>query len=160
MNEDEDINGLTPEQVEFLYVYSREYNIGTACDITGIDRETILEWTNINPVFRKKLNSFKEKLLDSAEKTMFQLASKGDFKAAKYILDCLGQERGWGENNKDGLEAFIAPMISAAEAKLLGFINQNGSLVRPDNQQQLTVSKSNTEPKEIKMIEKEEDDGD
>ena len=115
--ENNDASGLTYEQTEFLYVLAREFNMSTACAIIGIDRATVLEWQNINPVFRRKMEECKEKMLDGAEKTMFQLAAKGDFKAAKYILDCHGRERGWGENNSDGLEAFIAPMISATEAK-------------------------------------------
>lgn len=80
--EEQDDSGLTPEQAEFLYVYSREYNIANACEITGIDRATVFEWQNICPVFRKKLEEFKEKLLDSH-----------------------GRERGWGENNSDGRAA-------------------------------------------------------
>lgn len=150
--EEQDDSGLTPEQAEFLYVYSREYNIANACEITGIDRATVFEWQNISPVFRKKLEEFKEKLLDSAEKTMFQLAAKGDFKAAKYILDSHGRERGWGENNSDGLEALIAPMISAAEAKLLGYVNVQGSLVRKEDVPQIKNEK------QAEVIE-EEDNG-
>ena len=127
-----DASELSHEQAEFLYVLAREFNISTACTIVGIDRATVLEWQNINPVFRRKMEECKEKLLDGAEKTMFQLAAKGDFKAAKYILDSHGRERGWGENTSDGLEAFIAPMISATEAKLLGFINSQGGLVKKE----------------------------
>jgi uncharacterized protein YjcR len=59
----------------------------------GINRNTVREWKN-KPEFKEELSRrLREQWEDSermAMDTMQTLASKGDFKAAKYILDNLG----------------------------------------------------------------------
>lgn len=59
----------------------------------GINRNTVREWKK-NPEFQEELkNRLSEQWQDSermAVTTMQTLASEGDFKASKYILDSLG----------------------------------------------------------------------
>lgn len=62
-------------------------------EIVGVNRNTITAWKR-NPEFQEEYQrQLKEMWKDSekiAVKTMIKLASDGDFKASKYILDSQG----------------------------------------------------------------------
>ena len=63
-------------------------------DEVGVNRNTISDWRRYNQEFKDEYSRrLKEKFAESegiAVETMRKLATDGDFKASKYILDSLG----------------------------------------------------------------------
>lgn len=89
---------------KFLEAYEKTYgNISASCEIAGISRQTLYRWmkskTEVNLKFRKDLTAIrpKEKLKDLAEAVIVHQLNLKNLDAAKYILDRIAKDRGYGK---------------------------------------------------------------
>lgn len=85
---------LKPQQMELLEAMLAHPMLSDVklAELLGINNKTVGVWKK-KPEFKEELDKrLKEQWKDSerlAQRTMLDLAAKGDFKAAKYILDSL-----------------------------------------------------------------------
>jgi predicted transcriptional regulator YheO len=59
-------------------------------------RTTVYEYLKVYPDVKEAYEDEKEKVLDIAETSLYQLAQQKDIQAVKYILDKKGEGRGYG----------------------------------------------------------------
>lgn len=91
----------------FIAAYERFCgNITEACKYAGIKRLTFYRWWNsetpINAEFRKRIEALRpiERQLDRAESVLNTHVENGSLKAAIYVLNKRGADRGYGEQFK------------------------------------------------------------
>lgn len=124
-----EMSHLSEQQIEFIYVLTHDYTVHSACRAVGIPRSLFIQWCEENPLFKEKIDEYKEALIDNAEKNLHKLADSGHFLAIKFILECHGRARGWGKPLEADEDTFT-PQITLAEGKLLGFSERIDELKR------------------------------
>lgn len=77
--------------IEAMLAYPAASQVKLA-EIVGVNRNTILAWKNneeFKAEYKKRLREMWEDAEAIAVQTMVNLATEGDFKASKYILDSM-----------------------------------------------------------------------
>lgn len=78
-------------EADFLDQLEKTPIISVACKKTGLSRQTIYRWKNIDPKFAQKIikgiTLGIDSVSDLAESQIIQLIKNGNFKALKYWLD-------------------------------------------------------------------------
>lgn len=76
-------------------------NMSAAADEVGLDRTTVHERCTKNPMLIKFMASLRQRLLDRAEAVNDKLIEEGDGTTARWVLDRLGKDRGYGRIGLD-----------------------------------------------------------
>lgn len=77
-------------------------NIGKACDIVKIHRQTYYLWLQEDPSFAKVVNDYEEKAVDDMEKVLQGIAKNTyNTPAAIAFLKAKGRHRGWQDQKQE-----------------------------------------------------------
>lgn len=68
-----------------------------AARLLGCHRHTITNYAKRHPEVAEALVDANDQLLDEAETALIDLVRERDFRAIRYVLNCKGRERGWGD---------------------------------------------------------------
>lgn len=68
-----------------------------AADRLGISRQALHKYVNAHPKMREALAEARMRVLDVAERNLFEKLDSGDVQVSQYILGRLGKDRGYGE---------------------------------------------------------------
>ncbi|GAB6036152.1 hypothetical protein JCM15519_07110 [Fundidesulfovibrio butyratiphilus] len=85
------------------------------CERLGCSRQTFYDYLRRFPKVEQALQDERDKILDLGEGSLYALVQGGDFNATKYLLNCKGKDRGWGETQQIQQETtsrrvvFVAP---------------------------------------------------
>lgn len=90
---------LNLDQLIYLFFLDLEGgHIGKSLKRMGISRHTLTKWRNQNLVFNEIISDSQEFLIDTAEVTLAKAVENGDVKAAQFILETQGKNRGYGKH--------------------------------------------------------------
>ena len=92
-----------------------------------VTRKTLYEWLGKpkNGWATAYLQDERERIIDVAEKSLFQKAQEKDMRAVKYLLSTIGKDRGYVDKKEIKIEGGIRTDLSEAEkADLLKELNK------------------------------------
>lgn len=81
---------------KFLGQLAVNTGVTTAAGMVGVTRQAIYKLIESDPEFAEQVKDAKERVLDTAQITVNRNVLNGDQRAAEYVLDNLGKERGFG----------------------------------------------------------------
>jgi len=71
--------------------------MSAAADLIGCDRHTVERYVHGSPTLIEIRNQAKQRLVDTAEVQLMNEVNKGNWKAVRFVLERLGQDRGYRE---------------------------------------------------------------
>ena len=69
--------------------------VSSACRMIGIERTTHYDWMKADPVYKKKVESIQDIVLDFAESSLHKQIKEGNTTATIFLLKCKGKSRGY-----------------------------------------------------------------
>ena len=92
------IKGTKENKDRFVEILTRRYgNKSDACKAMHISRQSVYDWMNADPDFKKKVDEVEEVCIDNAESALHKAIEEGNVTAIIFYLKTKGKKRGYVE---------------------------------------------------------------
>jgi len=98
---------------KFLKTWKEQnYNITKTMNTLGYSKASYNKWITTDQKFADMINNYVDKVVDDSLEVMVELAvGEKDFRAAKFLLETMGKERGFAPHNNTTINIKELPKI-------------------------------------------------